>query len=172
MKFNLFRVLGDVSHLASICVLIWAMHRNRSAEGRCSDRFRLNLEAAVANTLLCSVGVSLLTQLLYGVVFIFRYLDLLEGRSWDVKHGGFGTLWNLSFKFFYLTSSFYLVFIMMKVYPRTRERERAWKLGIYSVLGSLVMAPIMMTITKDWPTHWFLEVRTIDSHPRALLIYL
>jgi hypothetical protein len=99
-------------------------------------------------------------------------LDLLEGRSWDVKHGGFGTLWNLSFKFFYLTSSFYLVFIMMKVYPRTRERERAWKLGIYSVLGSLVMAPIMMTITKDWPTHWFLEVRTIDSHPRALLIYL
>lgn len=70
-------------------------------------------------------------------------------------------MWNLSFKFFYLSSSFYIVFIMMKVYPRTRERERAWKLGIYSVVGSLVMAPIMMTITKDWPNQWFLEVRTI-----------
>jgi hypothetical protein len=111
------------------------MHRNKSAE-----------------------GVSLLTQLLYGVVFIFRYLDLLDGNSWDIKHGGFGTLWNLSFKFFYLSSSFYLVFIMMKVYPRTRERERAWKLGIYSVMGSLVMAPIMMAIFKDWPSQWFLEI--------------
>jgi hypothetical protein len=85
-------------------------------------------------------------------------LDLLDGNSWDIKHGGFGTLWNLSFKFFYLSSSFYLVFIMMKVYPRTRERERAWKLGIYSVMGSLVMAPIMMAIFKDWPSQWFLEV--------------
>ena len=170
MKFNLFRVLGDVSHLASICVLIWAMHRNRSAEGKFSYQTGLSLEVAMANTLLSSLGVSLLTQLLYGVVFIFRYLDLLEGRSWDIKHGGFGTLWNLSFKFFYLTSSFYLVFIMMKVYPRTRERERAWKFGIYSVIGSLVMAPLMMTITKDWPTQWFLEVRAIDRHFRALLI--
>lgn len=59
---------------------------------------------------------------------------------------------------------------MMKVYPRTRERERAWKLGIYSVMGSLVMAPIMMAIFKDWPTQWFLEVWMIYPQLRALLI--
>ena len=30
---NVFRILGDVSHTASKCILIWAIHSNRSAEG-------------------------------------------------------------------------------------------------------------------------------------------
>ena len=32
--FNIFRILGDLSHTASKCILIWAIHSNRSAEGR------------------------------------------------------------------------------------------------------------------------------------------
>ena len=31
--FNVFRILGDVSHTVSICILIWAIHSNKSAEG-------------------------------------------------------------------------------------------------------------------------------------------
>ncbi len=33
MNLNIFRILGDVSHTASKCILIWAIHSNKSAEG-------------------------------------------------------------------------------------------------------------------------------------------
>jgi len=33
MKFNLFHILGDVSHTSSKLILIWAIHSNSSAEG-------------------------------------------------------------------------------------------------------------------------------------------
>jgi hypothetical protein len=77
----------------------------------------------------------------------------LWGRSsWHV-------IWNVSFKLFYLATSFYIVFLMMKVFPRTRERERAWKFGIWSVGGAVVLAPIAILIfEKGFPRHWFLEV--------------
>ena len=32
-NMNVFRILGDLSHAASKCILIWAIHANRSAEG-------------------------------------------------------------------------------------------------------------------------------------------
>jgi hypothetical protein len=34
MGFNVFHVLGDVSHTVSKLILIWAIHGNSSAEGR------------------------------------------------------------------------------------------------------------------------------------------
>ncbi|KAJ5094211.1 hypothetical protein N7456_010072 [Penicillium angulare] len=140
MGWNIFRYIADTSHLASICILIWAIHRNKSAE-----------------------GVSLLTQMLYGLVFVARYLDLFSSYSWSF--GVEGSVYNLSFKLFYLASSLYLVFIMMKVFPRTREKERAWKLGIYSVIGSLVLAPVMILIfeRKSHPGNWFLEIFWVFS---------
>ena len=33
MNMNIFRILGDVSHTASKCILIWAIHSNKSSEG-------------------------------------------------------------------------------------------------------------------------------------------
>lgn len=33
MKLNVFHVLADLAHISSKCILIWAIHRNRSAEG-------------------------------------------------------------------------------------------------------------------------------------------
>jgi ER lumen protein retaining receptor len=50
---NLFRLAGDVMHLASIFILLLKIHTSRS----------------------CS-GISLKTQILYLVVFLTRYLDL------------------------------------------------------------------------------------------------
>ena len=32
-NMNAFRILGDLSHTASKCILIWAIHANQSAEG-------------------------------------------------------------------------------------------------------------------------------------------
>ncbi|KAJ5500084.1 ER lumen protein retaining receptor [Penicillium expansum] len=96
VAWNVFRIIGDLSHAGSICVLLWAIHKNKSAE-----------------------GVSLLTQILYGVVFIFRYLDLFDPHTYT--SGTWHSIWNVSFKLFYLISSSYLIFLMMKVYPRTRR---------------------------------------------------
>ncbi|KAF8849419.1 hypothetical protein BDZ45DRAFT_708820 [Acephala macrosclerotiorum] len=116
---NIFRILGDVSHTLSKCILIFAIHRNHSTE-----------------------GVSLITQALYCVVFISRYLDLFM----------FNTAWNTILKIFYILSSLYILFLMLRVYARTREREAAWKLGALCLIGSAVLAPICMMIfrTKIW----------------------
>jgi hypothetical protein len=109
------------------------------------------------------LGISLLTQILYGVVFVFRYLDLFDSRTYT--SGTWHSIWNVSFKLFYLISSSYLVFLMMKVFPRTRERERAWKLGLWSVAGSLVLAPISIWLleTDDYNA-WFIEVSSTSPN--------
>ncbi|KAJ7796592.1 ER lumen protein retaining receptor-domain-containing protein [Mycena olivaceomarginata] len=52
---NIFRLLGDLSHLASKCILIWSIHWNKSAE-----------------------GISFLTQGMYALVFLTRYPDVLS----------------------------------------------------------------------------------------------
>ncbi|GAB7341609.1 hypothetical protein MBLNU457_7811t3 [Dothideomycetes sp. NU457] len=113
VSYNVFRVLGDVLHTSSKFILIWAIHRNKSAE-----------------------GVSLITQALYLLVFGVRYLDLL----WTPPSFSY---WNFVLKILYILTSSYIVFLMLRVYARTRERERAWKLGVWSLGGSLIAAPIL-----------------------------
>lgn len=81
-------------------------------------------------------GVSLITQVLYAVVFCSRYINLFSE-----------TLpWNLFFKIFYITTSFYIIVIMRWVYPRSRELELAWKMGAAIVLGALLLSPFGMLI--------------------------
>ncbi|KAI1081953.1 ER lumen protein retaining receptor-domain-containing protein, partial [Whalleya microplaca] len=111
--WNVFRILGDCSHLLSKCILIFAIHRNRSAE-----------------------GVSMITQGLYAIVFCSRYTDFFTETS----------SWNYFFKLFYIISSIYIIAVMRWIYPRTREREIAWKLGAAILLGSLVASPFAMLI--------------------------
>ncbi|KAH0557121.1 hypothetical protein GP486_005091 [Trichoglossum hirsutum] len=115
---NVFRILADVSHLLSKCILIWAIHWNKSAE-----------------------GVSLITQGLYALVFCTRYLDLFRDSPWL-------SYWNFTLKVIYITTSFYIIFLMMRVYARTREREKAWYMGMYCLGGSIIGAPIVTLIFK------------------------
>lgn len=123
--WNVFRILGDLTHLFSKIVLIWSIHSNRSAE-----------------------GVSLITQVLYAIVFCTRYLDLFY-KSW------LEAIWNTTFKIFYITSSIYIVYIMLKVFARSREREAAWKFGAACLAGSAVAAPfVMMMFKKNWTFGW------------------
>lgn len=123
MKFNAFRILGDVSHTLSKVILIWAIHRNSSAE-----------------------GVSLITQVLYALVFCSRYLDIFTtSATSDGWH-----IWNFTLKIFYTLSSFYIIFLMTSVYPRTREREKAWSFSLYILLGSIIITPIWHYLLKYW----------------------
>ncbi|KAF2186668.1 hypothetical protein K469DRAFT_726157 [Zopfia rhizophila CBS 207.26] len=122
-RFNVFHILGDVSHTTSKLILIWAIHSNSSAE-----------------------GVSLITQVLYAVVFCTRYLDIFNtSATADWEHR-----WNFTLKILYTLSSLYIIFLMTSVYARTREREKAWKFGIYCLLASVVIAPFWYLIFKKW----------------------
>jgi len=127
---NVFRILGDVSHTLSKCILIFAIHRNHSSE-----------------------GVSLITQALYCLVFVTRYLDLFDINS----------KWNFVLKVFYILSSIYILFLMLRVYARTREREKAWKLGAWCLGGSAVLAPIVMMIFRRKLYWGFIECLWIFS---------
>ncbi|KAL3450587.1 ER lumen protein retaining receptor-domain-containing protein [Aspergillus insuetus] len=128
VTFTIPRVLADFTHLASKCVLIWTIHQNRSAE-----------------------GVSLLTQGLYTLVFLTRYVDLLQSKGWS-------SAYNVIFKIFYFISSFYTIYLMMRVFPRTRERERAWKMALGSIAVSLVLAPIVWPIFEKYSKSWFEDI--------------
>ncbi|RYP92127.1 hypothetical protein DL770_001788 [Monosporascus sp. CRB-9-2] len=141
--WNIFRILGDISHIVSKCILIFAIHRNRSAE-----------------------GVSMITQVLYAVVFCSRYTDLFSETY----------AWNLFFKVFYILSSIYIIVIMRWMFPRTREREVAWKLGAAALGGSLLIAPFVMMIFEDtwnlftWAWDFSVILESVCVLPQLLLL--
>ena len=99
----------------------------------------LLLNLVVTDSIDEMTGVSLITQALYILVFLTRYIDLFYVSP-------LASLWNFVLKIFYISSSVYILFIMMRVYARTREREKAWKLGAYCLGGSLVLAPVITAI--------------------------
>lgn len=132
---QIFRYAGDISHLSSKAILMFAIHHNRSAEG--SWPLSPRLEEAPLTLL---VGVSLITQILYAVVFCTRYIDIF-----------YETIrWNFFFKIFYISSSLYIIAIMQWVFPRTREREISWKIGAGILGGSLLLSPFVMLIFEKW----------------------
>jgi ER lumen protein retaining receptor len=63
--------------------------------------------------------------------------------------------WNFVLKNFYIWSSLYILLLQLRVYPRTREREKAWQLGIFAAGGSLLAAPLITPIFRKFT---FIEV--------------
>lgn len=118
--------------MASKGILIFAIHSNRSAE-----------------------GVSLITQILYALVFVTRYLDLF----------GRGSLWNFVFKIVYITTSFYILGIMQWVFPRSRERELSWKLGAIILGGSAALSPFVMMIFSKHEAWGFFHASITCNKP-------
>ena len=95
----------------------------------------------------------MITQILYATVFCTRYLDLFQKQP----------AWNLFFKIFYITSSFYTIGIMRLVYPRTREKELAWKMGAVCLAGSMALSPLVMLIFEGKHVWSFIIVRSLPS---------
>ncbi len=62
-------------------------------------------------------------------------------------------------------SSLYIIFLMTSVYARTREREKAWKFGLWCLLGSIVITPFWYLIFKKWVLghNSFLKVTSAHS---------
>lgn len=80
--FNIFRVGADAAHVVSIAILIRTIQSSRSAK-----------------------GISLKSQLLYMIVFVTRYLDLLTFK--------FDSLYNLVLKLTYLASTAYTIYLIL-----------------------------------------------------------
>jgi hypothetical protein len=148
MRAQLFRIAGDFCHLASKFILMVSIHRNRSAEGMPDpDGFLLFSRMCATGGRPRDpgtpwltgdhIGVSFITQVLYCVVFLARYTDLF-GRGQYV--------YNIIFKIFYILSSFYIIGLMQWVFPRSREKELAWKLGAACFFGALLLSPFTMLI--------------------------
>ena len=83
----------------------------------------------------------MLTQALYLVVFCTRYLNLF----WSHPSRSSLDAWNFIFKIVFIASATYIIALML-TFARTRERERAWKLGAACLVGALVLSPFTMLI--------------------------
>jgi hypothetical protein len=80
--------------------------------------------------------VSLISQVLYAFVFLSRYLDIFHTNPFH-DHTSFYLFFA---KLFYIGTSLYIVFLMTFVYARTREREKAWKFGMWCLIVAAVLA--------------------------------
>ncbi|BGP12838.1 hypothetical protein JCM10213_001323 [Rhodosporidiobolus nylandii] len=87
---NIFRLLGDLSHLASIFILVHKIQKSRSVR-----------------------GISFKTQLIYLIVFLTRYVDLLTGP--------YISLYNTVMKLFFIGSSAYVLYLMKFKYRPTQD---------------------------------------------------
>lgn len=89
-------------------------------------------------------------------MFCTRYLDLFwtpPTRSW----------WNFFFKNFYIWTSIYIIFVMLRVFARTREREKAWRLGAYGLGGTVLATPIVGLIFEGTVIFRFTEFLWVFS---------
>ena len=49
-------------------------------------------------------------------------------------------------KVFYILSSIYVILVMLRKFPRTREKEKSWKLGGICAAGAFVGGPLVTLI--------------------------
>ncbi|KAF4313148.1 putative er lumen protein retaining receptor protein [Botryosphaeria dothidea] len=89
---NIFRLLGDLSHLISILILLHKMKTTNSAN-----------------------GISFKSQFLYLMVYVTRYMDLL----WTFYDPS--ALYNTIFKIIFISTSAYTVYLMLNDYRPTHD---------------------------------------------------
>ncbi|KAG0638428.1 ER lumen protein retaining receptor-domain-containing protein [Tuber brumale] len=107
---NAYRLTGDLCHLASKAILILTIHLRSSAE-----------------------GISLLTQMLYALVFLTRYTDIFSPDA---------STYVTIFKWTYILTSFYIIYVMLRVFKRSREEEKEWRVAAVVLAISFVLAPV------------------------------
>merc|ERR1712046_309557 len=89
-SWNIFRYVGDYLHLAGIVILLLTIAKNKSVS-----------------------GISRSTQFLYFLIFITRYLDLLDHSQ---------TLYLVFFKLTYITTSVVALVLFSKL-DKTYEKR-------------------------------------------------
>ncbi|KAI8388085.1 ER lumen protein retaining receptor [Radiomyces spectabilis] len=105
---NIFRLVADLMHLASIFILLLKIRSTRSC-----------------------VGISFKSQLLYAIVYLTRYLDLVT--KWV-------SLYNTCMKVFFIASSLYVIYLMRFKFKATYDASLdtfrvEYLLGVAAILG-------------------------------------
>jgi len=106
---NIFRILADLAHVASIFILLAKMRSSSSA-----------------------AGISFKSQFLYLTVYLTRYLDLL----WTDPTK---SLWNTLFKIIFICAQFYIIYLMLNDYKPTHDPNQDTFKVEYLVGGAAVM---------------------------------
>ncbi|KAL9315504.1 hypothetical protein ACSQ67_016505 [Phaseolus vulgaris] len=147
---NIFRLAGDMTHLASVLVLLLKIHTIKSCAGR-DDMFQSSItlvksvkghyigitkeEKGTVSLMLVMLdkGVSLKTQELYAFVFACRYLDIFTN---------YVSLYNTVMKLIFLGSSFSIVWYMRyhKVVRRSYDKDQDTFRHYFLILPCLVLA--------------------------------
>jgi hypothetical protein len=95
--------IGDLSHLASIFILLHKIQTSRSCRGISPIQFAIYFAHIRVLTPISILGISFKTQALYVTVYVARYLDIFY--SWV-------SLYNFLMKVFFISSSIYILYLM------------------------------------------------------------
>lgn len=127
-SWNYFRYIGDYLHLFGVFVLLFILIRNRSCQ-----------------------GISRSTQILYFIVFITRYLDLIDHSQ---------TAYLVFFKLTYIITAIIVLAIFQK-YQNTYERQKdTCSLAVIFVpcfTASILLANEISALEMLWTFSQFLE---------------
>eukprot|EP01083_Nonionella_stella_P015516 43427_1 len=133
--WNVFRFSADILHLASIFLLLLKIYAQRSC-----------------------AGISLKTQILYVVVFISRYMDVV----WNFKY-----MYNTLMKIFFIATSIAIVRLMKFVkpykttYEAKRDRFNIWLLVVPCAALALMFHPEFSFTEVFWAFSLYLEAVAI-----------
>lgn len=130
MIFNIFRILGDVSHLLSFLILILKIRQTKSCYGK-------------ETQLIWIVGISFKTQGLYFIVFVTRYLDLYKVIMHPSKLSSGLILYNTIMKILYLSLTLYICNLMMRVSPYRTTYDKngdTYKVVRWAILPAAILA--------------------------------
>ncbi|PWW72643.1 ER lumen protein retaining receptor [Tuber magnatum] len=106
---NIFRIGGDLSHLISIFILLHKMRTSKSC-----------------------IGISFKSQVLYLIVYVTRYLDLL----WTFQHSTYNSLMKIIF----IGSSAYTIYLMLNDFKPTHDPNIDTFKVEYLIGGSAILA--------------------------------
>ncbi len=171
---NLFRFLGDMSHLLSIIVLLMKIRATRSCRGTVdgwrvlSLSLSLSLSPAASSHLVSyqsTTGISLRTQELYLLVFVTRYLDLFYS---------YVSLYNSVMKIIYVSSSATIVYLMRQdpVVSQTYDAERDTFRVMFLVGPSMLLALLIHYSSRITEILWTFSIylEAVSIFPQLVLM--
>ena len=152
-SFTVFRIAADLTHLFSILLLGWKMKKSRSC-----------------------AGISLKTQILFGLVYLTRYLDVVRliTRFEAIK------IYNFSFKVIYILAQCSIIWAMKKKFratydPRLDSFPSSYLVGCSAIIAFLV-APksfysAFLTSVEEQFWTFSIVLESVAIFPQLFMLY-
>mmetsp|Transcript_14751 Transcript_14751/g.16372 ORF Transcript_14751/g.16372 Transcript_14751/m.16372 type:complete len:248 (+) Transcript_14751:40-783(+) len=140
LHMNYFRLIADMLHLFSFFVLIWKIRTNRSC-----------------------AGISLKTQILYAVVFVSRYMDLLW--NWH-------STYLVIMKLIFISSTFYIIYLIAFQYRHKYDKKNDQLPTYYLIIPCIVLALIAHQRFTFWEVLWAFSIylEAVAIIPQLMLL--